>query len=91
MSDNTINIDDKEALLWYNLGKVRREGRETPDGGNMADFIDYLEAAFDGEKDDGTLYRFKRQTLEKMNERADEITHSGLRDDKVLYDRRGQV
>ena len=52
----------------------------------MADFIDYLENAFQGEKDDGTLYRFKRQTLEKMNERADEITHTGLRDEKVLYD-----
>ena len=57
----------------------------------MADFIDYLEAAFNGEKDDGTLYRFKRQTLEKMNERANEVTHTGLRDNKVLYDRRGQV
>ena len=52
----------------------------------MADFIDYLENTFQGEKDDGTLYRFKRQTLEKMNERANEITHTGLRDDKVLYD-----
>lgn len=52
----------------------------------MADFIEYLESAFNGEKDDGTLYRFKRQTLEKMNERANEITHTGLRDDKVLYD-----
>ncbi|MCI6771743.1 MAG: hypothetical protein MR567_07245 [Oscillospiraceae bacterium] len=57
----------------------------------MADFIDYLEAAFNGEKDDGTLYRFKRQTLKKMNERANEVTHTGLRDNKVLYDRCGQV
>ncbi|MGN1194816.1 MAG: hypothetical protein ACI4SB_04975 [Acutalibacteraceae bacterium] len=52
----------------------------------MSDFIDYIESAFNGEKDDGTLYRFKRQLLEKMNERADEITHTGLKDDKVLYD-----
>lgn len=55
-------------------------------GGNMSDFIDYIESAFSGEKDDGTLYRFKRQLLEKMNERANEITHTGLKDEKVLYD-----
>lgn len=52
----------------------------------MESFIDYIENTFQGERDDGTLYHFKRQLLDQMTERANEITHSGLRDEKVLSD-----
>lgn len=52
----------------------------------MQSFIDYIESTFQGTADDGTLYRYKRQLLEKMTERANEVTHAGLRDEQVLND-----
>lgn len=52
----------------------------------MKSFIDYIEETFQGEKDDGTLYRYKRLVMERMTERANEITHAGLQDEQVLYD-----
>lgn len=52
----------------------------------MESFIDYIENTLQGERDDATLYHFKRQLLDKMTERANEITHSGLHDEKVLSD-----
>ena len=52
----------------------------------MQDYVDYIEMTFQGEKDNGTLYRYKRQLLDRMTARAAEITHAGLRDEKVLYD-----
>lgn len=52
----------------------------------MQNFIEYIEEAFQGQADSDTLYRYKRQLLGKMTERANEVTHTGLRDDKVLND-----
>ncbi|MCH5191731.1 MAG: hypothetical protein J1F23_06150 [Oscillospiraceae bacterium] len=52
----------------------------------MKDFIDYIEESCVGISDGAVLYRFKRDLLEKMTERANEITHSGLRDEQVLCD-----
>lgn len=52
----------------------------------MKSFIDYIEETFQGEKDDGTLYRYKRLVMERMTERANEVTHAGLQDEQVLYD-----
>ncbi len=52
----------------------------------MKSFVDYIEDTFQGVEDDGTLYRYKRLVLEKMTERANEVTHTGLRDEKVLND-----
>lgn len=52
----------------------------------MDHFIDYIENTFIGVPDDGTLYRYKRQLLDKMTERANAITRSGLQDEKVLQD-----
>ena len=44
----------------------------------MESFIDYIENTLQGERDDATLYHFKRQLLDKMTERANEITQGGL-------------
>lgn len=52
----------------------------------MQNYVDYIEMTFQGAKDNGTLYRYKRQLLDKMTERAAAITHAGLHDEKVLYD-----
>ena len=52
----------------------------------MQSFVDYIESTFQGTADDGTLYRYKRQLLGKMTERANEVTHAGLHDDRVLND-----
>lgn len=52
----------------------------------MQSFIDYIESTFQGTADDGTLYRYKRQLLESMTERANEVTHAGLTNPQVLND-----
>ena len=52
----------------------------------MNSYIDYIEDTLQGIPDDGTLYRYKRQVLDQMSERAAEVTHAGLRDEKVLTD-----
>lgn len=52
----------------------------------MEKIIDYIEDSLAGIPDDGTLYRYKRKILNEMDERADEITHAGLKDEQVLAD-----
>lgn len=52
----------------------------------MKDFIDYIENSCKGLPDSPTLYRYKKKMLDLATERANEITHSGLSDDKVLLD-----
>lgn len=52
----------------------------------MQNFVDYIENTFQGTADSETLYRYKRQILKKMTERANEVTYTGLQDDKVLND-----
>lgn len=57
----------------------------------MSSYIDYIEDTLQGVPNDGTLYRYKRQVLDQMSERAAEVTHAGLRDEKVLTDQIGRA
>ncbi len=52
----------------------------------MSSFIDYIENTFADTANNDTLYRYKRLVLDKMTERANEVTHTGLHDEKVLDD-----
>lgn len=52
----------------------------------MKNFVDYIEEELKGVPDSESLYRYKKELLDKMTERANEITHSGLSDEKVIAD-----
>ncbi len=53
----------------------------------MDSFIDYIENTLkDVPDEDNSLYRYKRKLFDTMTERANEVTQSGLRDEKVLSD-----
>lgn len=52
----------------------------------MSSFIDYIEDTFADVHDGDRLYRYKRLVLDKMTERANEVTRTGLHDEKVLDD-----
>lgn len=52
----------------------------------MKDFIEYIEKSCEGIPDTPTLYRYKKELLDAVTERADEITGSGLTDEQVLCD-----
>ena len=52
----------------------------------MKDFIEYIESSCSGIADTPTLYRYKKKILDEITERANEITHSGLKDEAVLCD-----
>ncbi len=52
----------------------------------MKNFIDYIEEACKNIKDTQISYKYKRNLLDEMTERANEITSAGLRDEKVLAD-----
>ncbi len=52
----------------------------------MKDFVEYIESSCADIKDSATLYRYKKKMLDIITERANEITHSGLKDENVLCD-----
>ena len=52
----------------------------------MKDFIEYIETSCAGLPDNHITYLFKKHILDEMTERANEVTHAGLRDEKVLAD-----
>lgn len=52
----------------------------------MRDFIEYIETSCAKLPDNQITYLYKKQILDEMTERANEITHSGLRDEAVLTD-----
>ncbi len=52
----------------------------------MKTFVDYIEESCAGLKDDKILYGYKRMLYEEITERANEITASGLKDERVLDD-----
>ncbi|MCR4925818.1 MAG: hypothetical protein K5917_05975 [Clostridiales bacterium] len=52
----------------------------------MESFIEYIEKSLPDQPGNKTLYNYKKQLLDKMTDRANEITHSGLKDEKVLND-----
>lgn len=52
----------------------------------MEKYIDYIENTLADEADSTTLYRYKRQLLDQMTARANEITRAGLKDEQVMLD-----
>lgn len=49
-------------------------------------FIDYIEESCKNIEDNHISYIFKKQLLDEMTERANEMTKAGLRDEKVITD-----
>lgn len=52
----------------------------------MKRFIDYIEESCENIKDTEIAYKYKRSLLDEMTERANQVTASGLRNEKVLAD-----
>ena len=52
----------------------------------MKDFIEYIEKSCAKLPDTHIAYLFKKHILDEMTDRANEMTHAGLRDEKVLAD-----
>lgn len=52
----------------------------------MESYIQHIENSLKNVPESPSLYKYKRHLLDQMTERANEITHSGLKDDKVLSD-----
>lgn len=52
----------------------------------MKNFIEYIEESCKNIKDTQLSYKYKKKLLDEMTERANEITHAGLRDERVLAD-----
>ncbi len=52
----------------------------------MESYIRYIENALSGAPDDPVLFRFKKGILDEMTARANALTATGLRDEKVLSD-----
>lgn len=52
----------------------------------MNSFVDYIEESCAGLRDDKILYNYKRMLYDEITERANQITASGLKDEKVLGD-----
>ena len=52
----------------------------------MRDFIEYIETSCAKLPDNHLTYLYKKHILDEMTDRANEVTHSGLKDEKVLAD-----
>lgn len=52
----------------------------------MKDFIEYIETSCAKLPDNRMTYLYKKSILDEMTERANEVTHSGLKDERVLAD-----
>jgi MFS family permease len=52
----------------------------------MTSFIEYIEKSCAGLKDTQMSYLYKKSILDKMTDRANEITHAGLKDEAVIAD-----
>lgn len=52
----------------------------------MKDFIEYIETSCAKLPNNHITYLFKKQILDEMTDRANEMTHAGLKDEKVLAD-----
>lgn len=52
----------------------------------MSGFIDYIESSCNGLREGRMTYLYKRHLLNNMTERANEITHAGITDEKVIAD-----
>lgn len=52
----------------------------------MYSFIDYIEASCASLKDNHLTYLYKKKLLDDMTDRANEMTHAGLKSEKVIAD-----
>lgn len=52
----------------------------------MKSFIDYIETSCAKLPDNHITYLYKKEILDEMTDRANQVTHSGLKDEKVLAD-----
>ena len=52
----------------------------------MKDFIEYIETSCAKLPDNHLTYLYKKHILDEMTDRANEVTHAGLKDEKVLAD-----
>ncbi len=52
----------------------------------MKDFIEYIETSCAKLPDNHLAYLYKKHILDEMTARANEVTHSGLKDEKVIAD-----
>lgn len=52
----------------------------------MNSFIDYIEGSCAALKDNHLTYLYKKKLLDEMTERANEMTHAGLSNEKVIAD-----
>lgn len=52
----------------------------------MRDFIDYIEDSCRNLKDNHMSYLYKKSLLDRMTERANEITRAGLKSEKIISD-----
>ena len=52
----------------------------------MKDIMDYVNTSLEGLPEDKYLYAFKKRIVNEITARANEITHTGITDEKVLSD-----
>ena len=52
----------------------------------MKRIMEYIDSAFEGMPESETLYKYKQNLVAGLTERANELTHSGLDDENVIYD-----
>ncbi len=52
----------------------------------MREIMNYIDSAFDGVPESESIYKYKQQLINEFTERANELTHSGLDDEKVITD-----
>lgn len=52
----------------------------------MKEIMDYVNNSLNSLPEDKHLYAFKKKLVAEITERANDITHTGISDDKVIYD-----
>lgn len=52
----------------------------------MKELMEYINNSLNSLPEDKYLYAFKKKLVSEITERANEITHTGISDDKVIYD-----
>ncbi len=67
-------------MLKFNSNKFERQMID------LKELMNYLNEALSSLPEDKYLHAFKKRLVEQITERANEITHTGIMDDKVIYD-----
>lgn len=52
----------------------------------MKKVMDYIDTAFESLPDNKQVYKFKRKLIENVTDRANELSHAGLKDENVVED-----